>query len=229
MKKIIIVILISSLCMCMKCKDSMLPEGIETKVSGNIYDSTNEIPVIDQKLIIQELNEEPGFHIGPNINYSEEIDSTYTDENGDYELIFETTGKGDKYRILFEHDNEFWTYYTLPVAIENIGSSQEVNFDFLHLYPVNLKITLESDVNYLPIRISPNFTSFRSSDWLEQTETEYVRQIFTDKNSEEEIRFLRTKPDGDYQIASFIIPKTNTTNPIEFEILIKNSDFSDSN
>ena len=227
MKKFIILILISTLCMCLKCKDSMLPEGIQTNIKGVVYDRVNEIPIVDQKIIIEEINYEPGLSPGSNIGYYNEIDSTYTDENGNYEITFETTGKGDTYRLAYGFSKEIWTYQKNPIVIKNIGGSQVEDFDFLHLYPVDLKITLASDLENLPIRISPRFTFLRSSDWLEQTNIENIRRIFTDKNSEEEIRFFRTKPDGGYQVARFAIPVTNTVDLVEIEIFLENSDFED--
>ncbi|MUP46507.1 hypothetical protein E0K83_12240 [Gramella sp. BOM4] len=227
MRKFILIILVSTFCMCLKCEDSMLPEGIETKVYGQIYDQINDRPVINQKLIIQELNHEPGFQIGSNIDYIADIDSTFTDENGKYELVFETTGQGDTYQIFSPRTKQVWTYYQDAIEIEDIGASNEIDFNFLHLYPVNLLINVNEDFNFLPVRISHRYTLNRSLEDIETISNEINRQIYIPLNFGQTVDFYRTKPDGQNQVYSFEIPPVTTGEPFNLEIELKNSNFED--
>ncbi|WP_442845682.1 hypothetical protein [Leeuwenhoekiella sp. H156] len=211
------------------CEDSFEPAGIETRVFGRVYDDANELPIANQKLLVSEWNSVPQFSPGPNDDFVQYLDSTYTDINGYYELTFTTTGKGDLYFLEYEYDESYWNFYQSRVEIQNLGTdTTEVNYNFLHLYPVNLRITLAPDVENLPIRISPYFTNFRSTDWLTEVDKQYTRTILTDKNREERIRFIRTKSDGkNYQEFNYSLPATNTTELTEFEIYISNDDFVD--
>ncbi len=227
MKKAIYITLISFLCMCMKCKDSMLPEGIETTVKGNIYDRRNDIPVANQKLVIQELNYEPGFQIGSNINHFAEIDSTYTNENGDYEITFTTTGNGDSYQIFSQRTNQIWIYQQNAVRIENIGSSNEINFNFLHLYPIILIIKINSELDFLPIRIHHRYTLNRSLEDINTISNEIIKQVYVPLNEVQTVEFYRTKPDGQSQVFIKEIQPVITIEPVNIEIEIKNSDFED--
>lgn len=208
-------------------EDTFEPSGIETRVFGRVFDNVNDLPVVNQKILISEWNSVPQFSPGPNANFIQILDSTYTDLNGYYAITFKTSGQGDLYYINYEDNNSFWTYYRNPVEIENLGTDTEVNYNFLHLYPVNLLITLAPDVEYLSVRLRSTFTFFTTPDWLTTTNVQYTRQIFTDKNTEEQISFYRTKPDGHKQIATFTIPATNTTELTEFDVYITNDDFID--
>ncbi|MAW94305.1 MULTISPECIES: hypothetical protein [unclassified Leeuwenhoekiella] len=132
------------------------------------------------------------------------------------------------YFLEYEYDESYWNFYQGRIEIQNLGTdTTEVNYNFLHLYPVNLTITLAPDVEFLPIRMGSDFTSFSRNDWLTEPKVPYTRKLNTDKNQEEQIRFTRTKPDGNYQQARFEIPATNTTGPTEFEIYLSNDDFKD--
>jgi len=211
----------------MKCEDSMLPEGIETKVYGKVYDSSNDIPIVNLKLIIQELNQEPGFSLGPNIHNLGEIDSTYTDENGDYEINFETTGRGDTYRIFSPRNNQVWQYYQNPVHIENLGSSNEINFDFLKLHPIRLIIKVDNDLEFLPIRIRHLFTINRSLTDINSTSNDIIKLIYVPLNFTTKVEFYRTKPDGQNQLFIKEIQPITDVEPVDIEIDLKNLNFED--
>lgn len=207
--------------------DSKVTAGIETRVFGRVYDNWNDLPVANQKLTISEWNSVPQWSPGPNDDFIQFLDSTYTDANGYYDMTFRTTGRGDLYFIEYEFNDSIMTYNQDRVEIEQLGTDTEVNYNFLHLYPVTLKITLAPDVEYLSIRIAPEYTFFTSPDWLTETNVEYSKTIFTNKNTDQNIRFFRTKPDGHYQTATFTLPATNTTLVTEFEVYITNDDFTD--
>ena len=210
------------------CEDTLEPSGIETKVFGRVYDNINNLPITNQKLLISEWNSIPQITPGPNDDFIQFLDSTYTDIDGYYDITFTTSGKGDLYYISYENDDSIWTYYKNPVEIENLGDDNEIDYEFLKLFPVNLLITLEPDVEYLPIQISSlDFTYIPTPELLTETNVQYTKQIFTDKNTDDQLKLFRTKPDGLYQTATYSIPATNTSELAEFEIFITNDDFID--
>ena len=67
-------------------------------------------------------------------------DSTFTDENGFYSLDFETSRRGDYYRLHVEKDIDIWTYYYNPIKIDSIGKTNYQDLTFLHLFPTNGKV-----------------------------------------------------------------------------------------
>tara|TARA_R110002051_G_C8596933_1_gene479775 strand:+ start:105 stop:749 length:645 start_codon:yes stop_codon:yes gene_type:complete len=213
----------------MECdEDNFEPSEIETRIYGRMYDSENGIPIVNQQLKISEYNRIPGSFYGQ-FEFIQHLDSIKTDSQGFFNLTFKTSGKGDHYELSFQFDN----YFNLKglnnvMEIENIGVDNELNFDFTHLYPVTLKITLDNNVEFLPIRINPSFPQYYpSSNNITQTGIEFQRSIYTNKNSEQVITFNRTKPNGKRQWYIYRLPATNTTNLTETEIFIKNENFVD--
>lgn len=208
----------------MKCEDYLEPEGIETRVYGTVYDSVNDIPIADYKLVIVETNHE-GFSMGPNENFIQNLDSAYTDQNGFYDITFTTSGRGDTYKIRPERKEDVWTYYQNPVEIETLAHGTEINFEFQQLYPATLNILVDSDVTNLPVKIT--HYSFPTIS-IEETDTVIQKRVYIDKNWSNRIRILRKIALNEFEEFYYVIPATNTTEETTHDINIKNLDFADS-
>ncbi|MFT5891311.1 MAG: hypothetical protein ACI9Y7_001412 [Dokdonia sp.] len=230
--KTIFLMLLLSLLAFISCEDTFEPIGIETRVFGRMYDSQNQLPLADQQLRIAEYNRIPGFGSVPNTDFIQYLDSTLTDSQGFYDFSFTTSGLGDRYILetqpiqepqiindfIFGFRNqEFLT------EIEDLGESTELNFEVQFLYPVNLKITLDPNVQFLPIKIARPFVS--GSDNLTQTGIEDSRLFYIDKNSSSLVILVRTTPEGQRERVIIEMDATNTTDLTEFEIYIEDSDF----
>lgn len=217
------------------CEDTFEPNGIETRVFGRMYDSQNQLPLTNHKLRIAEYNLIPGFGSVPNIDFIQYVDSTTTDSAGYYDFVFTTSGQGDIYKL--EVDFDFETYATndgnffgllnqeYHTEIENLEEDIELNFEVLFVYPVNLKITLDSDVEFLPIRIEKPY--YRAINNLTETGIESTRLFYVDKNSAWEIILRRTTSDGQRQRVIINMPATNSSELTEFEFYINDNDFID--
>ena len=217
------------------CEDLQEPSGTETRVFGRMYDSQNQLPLSNHKLRIGEYNLIPGFGSVPNIEFIQYVDSTLTDSDGYYDFTFSTSGQGDRYSL--EVDFDYDTYATndgnffgllnqdYQTEIENLGVDTELNFEVLFVFPVNIKFTLDSDVQHLPIRIQKPY--YRASNNLTETGIEINRLFYVDKNSDWEIILRRTTSDGQNQRVIREMPATNSSDLSEVEVFINDSDFVD--
>lgn len=216
------------------CEDTFEPSGIETRVFGQMYDSQNKLPLANHKLRIGEYNLIPGFGPAPNIDFIQYLDSTTTDSNGHFDFVFTTSGQGDRYEL--EIDHKYDNYFRLTnenvfgllnqeysTKLENLGEDKELNFEVLFFFPVNLKFTLNSDVQFLPIRIREPFSRVR--DNLTETGVIISRIYYIDKNSDWQVVLTRKTSSGQAQRVVFDIPATNSYELTEFEFNINNDDF----
>lgn len=202
--------------------------GIETRVFGRAYDHVNNIPVVNKKLIISEWNSVPQVSPGPNEDFIQFLDSTYTDEEGYYDFTFTTSGQGDVYYIDYEYEVDIWSYYKDRVEIENLGADNEVDYNFQYFYPVDLKITLQDDHILLPVTVRPRLgRSLSDSNEFTETNVTYTYRVLTSKVHSQEINFTRRTSEGTFQRATFILPPANTTELTEFEIFVSEEDYVD--
>ncbi|WP_179344157.1 hypothetical protein [Winogradskyella ursingii] len=218
------------------CEDIFEPSGIETRVYGRMYDSQNELPLTNHKLRIGEYNLTPGFGSAPNIDFIQYVDSSTTDSAGFFDFAFTTSGQGDRYQLEvdFDYDNYFGLTddnvfgllnQELSTELDTLGVDNEINYEVLFFFPVNLKFTLDSDVQFLPIRIREPFS--RVVDNLTETGVGISRIYHIDKNLSWQIELTRTTSDGQAQHVIFDMPATNSTDLAEFEFYINDSDFID--
>lgn len=207
-------------------KGNTIEENIETKVYGRIYDEVNKLPIANMKLVISESINDSRHFIGNWPTFIQNLDSTFTDEDGFYEMNFITSGRGDTYFISQEEVDSVWTYFQNSIEIFDLGSEVQVKYNFLTLFPTTLKITIENDVQFLPISFFHLYSDFSINlNEIKQTGVELTRNTFIDKNSPQKYDFVRTTPDGVYQRATIIVPETYTTNKTEFELIVSDSDF----
>lgn len=219
MKKIFFTLLVSLLVY--GCESDPLKEGIESSVQGKVFDSFNNIPFENVKLKIAEYKIQPAG-IYTTYEFIKWIDSTYTDANGEYNLKFKTSGKGDFYSIHVGEKIDLWTFYYDPIKIDKIGGNNIRNLDFLHLYPTNLKITL-NNLDYTPIDIDVNL--FSDLPKIETGTGEIERLLYSNKREETKITFRRKNSKNEQESYSITIPRLNTSNLTDYNITLNNADF----
>ncbi len=221
LKKIPLLLLISLLFLCMKCEDYLEPEGVESSVYGTVYDSVNDLPVVDQKLLIVESNAN-GFY--STREFIQVLDSTQTEANGFYEMNFTTSGKGDTYSVLAEGQDNIWTNYQDAIEIENLDSKTKIDFNFLHLYPAILNIQLGSDVENLPVGVTHKYQGSRYI-FINEIDKVIQERIFIDKNQLQFIKIFRNISKNKSENYIYVIPVTNTTEETAYSIKLGNGDF----
>lgn len=233
MKKITVYLLFLALFLNMECQceEETLVQGLETRVNGNIFDELNQLPVASQKLYIGEYEDHFALDGGHREYLIQNLDSTYTDENGNYDMVFTTSGQGSLYKIMPEQTSSIWTYFQEPIRVENIESDNEINFDFMNLFPCTLNITLNS-IEHLPIiihspvAVTSGYTfDVNNLDEINNDSSFVTRLIYLNTNGYSWINFYRKKNGAIEQVASFEILPTNATEPFEFNINLTNDDF----
>ena len=227
MKNILYYSLLAILFLNMKCEDTeedYLPAGIETRVFGNIYDNANQIPVPDQKLIAAEYYRDFRFDGGSYDVFVQELDSTTTDQNGNFDFIFKTGGMGTKYKIYPRHNNLVWTYYQDAVDIENIKGNNELSFEFQNLYVCTLNINMDN-LQFPPFSMSVFLTPYSELDDITETNGIVNRAIYLSVFEDAHLNITRKLSDGTRQTATVLIPASNILEPRTFDITLTNSDF----
>ncbi len=222
MKKKLSFILILFTVIFMSCEKEPLPADIETLIFGQIYDSTNDLPIINKKLKIAEYRE-VGTFSGTSYIFNGFIDSTYTNINGEYNLPFRTTGNGRSYLIQIELDNEVHIPNSDEIIQEEtIGGELELNFEALQLYPVDLRV-ITTDIINQEITVYQQFPG-GITDRIPPATQNSVRRIWVDKNIANGINFSIREPNPNlnYDIE---IPLNNTTELYEYQVEINSTDF----
>ena len=227
MKKILTYSLICLLFMNMKCEDTeedYLPAGIETRVYGNIYDSFNNLPVSNQKLVIAEYQRDFRFDGGVYDAFVQELDSTISDANGNFDFIFETGGMGTKYKIYPRHNPSIWTGYEGARDIENIGDEEQADFNYSHLTRFTLIINIDN-VDFAPFPISIFSSQNYNTEDIIESNGIVERVVYLFPNSDETLFIGRTLDNGTRQTATFSVPASNSLEDIIFEVTLTNDDF----
>ena len=218
MRKICFILLAGIL---LSCDGDPIEEGVETLIEGTIYDEQNEIPFDNLKVKVAEYKiHRSGIYT--NREFIQWIDSTYTDQYGEFYLKFETSGRGDYYEFHAETGPHVWDYYQSVFQIPSIGKSLSMELDLLHLYPVRLVIEM-NEVEHLPIKISPRF--YQKVEEIKTGSGTVERIIYTDKNSETKVYFSRNPPPNVYEGYTFMIPASNSMELTNVNLILNNSDF----
>ena len=222
MKKNILIILNLFLFVFISCEDESIPAEVETIVYGRIFDSTNNIPIINEKIKLAEFRTQ-GTFAGTNYIFKGFVASTTTNSNGDFVLPFKTSGDGNKYQIQVQYNNEVH----IPnleefIKDENIGGQEEFLFEALRLYPVDLRIITTDQINQ-QISVYKQFPE-RTITPIPPSTQNSIKTIWIDKNVLNKINFRleNSKPVLNHFIT---IPLNNTTSIYEYEVQIKPSDF----
>ncbi|HEA19830.1 MAG TPA: hypothetical protein ENH87_02805 [Pricia antarctica] len=222
MKKNLIYILTCFSLLIISCEEDPIPADIKTLIFGKIYDSTNTIPIVNEKVKLAEYSTK-GTFAGTNYIFKGFIDSTRTDINGDYNLPFITTGNGNKYQIQLDFNEQVHIPNLVEfIRDENIGNREELNFEGLRLYPVDLRVIFTDEITQ-EINVYKQFPE-RLIDPIPPSTQNTLRRIWIDKNVVNEINFQigTTSPYLNHFIE---IPINNTTELYEYEVEISSTDF----
>lgn len=203
------------------CEKDPIEKGVESNIQGMVYDKTNSLPIENLKLKVGEYRSHPGY-ISISYEFIQWIDSTYTDASGFYDLDFETSGQGDHYKLHVEEPIDIWTFLFNPYEIKKIGNKNYKDWNFLHLYPINLVINL-NNLDFTPIQIKVKH--FSDLHDIENTDGIIERLLYTSMHADTEITFHRKNENGEYESYTIIIPASNTSDLVTYNINIENSDF----
>ncbi|SOC80504.1 hypothetical protein SAMN06296241_2054 [Salinimicrobium sediminis] len=205
----------------LSCDGDPIEEGVETTIEGTIYDKQNEIPFENLKLKVAEYKvHRSGIYT--NREFIQWIDSTYTDQYGEFYLKFKTSGRGDYYKFVVETKPNIWDYHQSVFEIPYIGKSLSLDLDLLHFYPVNLVIEVK-DIEHLPVSL--NLRHYQDLEDITTGSGTVERLIYADKNSDTEVAFGRKIAPNQYERYTVIIPATNTSELTNYNLTINNSDF----
>jgi hypothetical protein len=210
------------------CEKDNIQEGKVTRVYGKLTDYY-DIPITNGKMKVGEYKFKPNSVNGGFDFFQKWIDSSYTNQNGEYDFTFKTSGNGTSYKIILEDspitEQRFWSLMD-PVDITNIGGSFNFSTNQLaNLYPCDVTINL-NNITILPIEIWHE-TTFNSNIPEINSNTTYVKRIYVIKYNSQTLIFYRTKPNGVRQKAIFTFPASNSTNTTTQNITLNETDFVD--
>lgn len=221
-KKLIYLFLILLL---VSCEKENIESGIETKVTGKLSNFQGE-PIVNAKVKIGEYKNRFVSDGGSTDYFSKYIDSTVTNNNGEYEITFKTTGEGSSYRLSIDDspiDQSFYGYFD-SVEINNIGKSFVINYNqFIKLYPCDVTINM-NNIQILPISIYHETTRQKNNPEI-TSNTTIVKRIFITKLGIQKFTLQRTKQDGTHQQAIFKFPASNSELLTTQTINLNDSDF----
>jgi len=209
------------------CEKENIQSGIETKVSGKLTNYDGE-PIVNSKVKIGEFKNRFVFDGGSKDYFSKYIDSTLTNNDGDYDFTFKTTGEGSSYKLILDNrpnDQSYYGFYD-PIEIKNLGNLLVFNFNqFTKLYPCDVTINM-NNILILPIRIYHETTRQLSNPEI-TTNTVFVKRIYITKFGTQKFTLERMKPNGTYQKAVFNFPASNSILLTTRTINLTDSDFVD--
>lgn len=209
------------------CEKENIPQGKETKVSGKLSDFF-DFPVTNAKVKISEFKNKFVSDGGSTDYLSKYIDSTFTNNVGEYKINFKSTGNGSSYRLIVENspNDQSYTGFFDSVEIKNIGANFVFNYNqFTKLYPCDVTIN-QNNILILPIRILHDSTR-TLNDFEITTNLTIIKRIYTNKYSPQILTFQRLKPNGVYQKAIFTFPASNSEFLTLQNITLNETDFTD--
>lgn len=174
------------------CQFEPVEPNIETTVSGRVYDNWNQQPIPNFKIRVAEYMKRRAGE-GVTRHFIQFIDSTHTDANGYYSFVFQTTGKGNYYRL--EYDLPYnYHYYHGDYNEIKAGEANEINYDFQRT--VTLKARIMVHDNPVQILRVGSKVDGRYLDKIHGTDNDTVRYMQVSRNSRNKIDF--SIPVGNY-------------------------------
>lgn len=209
------------------CEKEKIPSGIETKVAGRLSNYVGE-PIINSIVKIGEYKNRFVSDGGSTDYFSKYIDSTLTNNNGEFEITFKTSGEGTSYKLILDNSPDDQSYYGFfdSVEITNLGNPFVFNYNqFTKLYPCDVTINM-NDITIFPISIWHETTRIVDAPEI-ISNTTFVKRIFINKYGIQKLNLSRIKPNGVSQKAIFTFPASNTENVTTQTITLNEADFVD--
>lgn len=221
MKKICLILLCL---LSLSCDSDPIEAGVVTNIQGVVFDDWNKIPFENLKIKVGEFKSEFSGITYTN-HFIQWIDSTYTDQNGYYDLDFKTSGQGDHYELRFQRDENVWFHPSMSYAeIDSIGTTNYQDFDFVHLYPIKLVIDL-NNIDQLPIAMYVQYYRNQELENITSGSGTVERIIYANKHTHTELNFLRIDAPDESDLFEVLIPASNTSELTKVNLTINNSDF----
>ncbi|MTH17407.1 hypothetical protein [Flavobacterium sp. LC2016-01] len=216
----------------------LIKSGIETKVSGNVTDN-HDTPISN---LIVKVGEYKVTNTGSYIMSYEDhefikwVDSTHTDNNGNYNFTFKTSGKGNFYNLVIgkevkPHETPviFGECYVRITEDANdmrfIGKQFEFNTnDLIRLYPCQVTFKL-NNIETFPVQIMHEYTNASNLTYLTANGTS-EQTIYIQRYNKEKVILSRMK-NGIRQIASYEFPASNVEGITYQTIAVLETDFKD--
>lgn len=209
------------------CEKENIQSGIQTKVTGKLSNYQGE-PIVNAKVKIGEFKNRFVSDGGSTDYFTRYIDSTITNNNGEYEITFKTTGEGSSYRLISDNnpiEQSYWGDFGY-VEIKNLGKTFVFNYNqFIKLFPCDVTINM-NNIQILPIRIFHETTRQINNPEI-TSNTTFVKRIFITKWEVQKFTLQRIKPNGTYQQAIFNFEASNSELLTTQNINLMDSDFVD--
>jgi hypothetical protein len=117
----------------------IIPAGLSSNVSGQCYDVNRNLPITNLTVYLAEFVDDPLM----GLTLSRYMDSTRTDQNGNFDISFVTTGEGVQYQLLIKWpDVNWWVYGGYPFVIKDIGTNNIINVQLAELRSLKQKLKL---------------------------------------------------------------------------------------
>lgn len=219
-------------------KDAVLiKSGIQTKVFGKLTDYRDK-PISNLKIKVGEfkVTNNSAFDITQDYEFIQDVDSAYTDDKGNYNFIFKTSGKGNFYRLYFGENTKknepqvIWEPFFIDITyISNdmkfIGKEFEYNtINLIELYPCQITFKT-NNLSTFPMTPIHNLTYSFNLDQITANGTS-VQTIYIQKYLKETVNLNRFK-DGVIQSATYEFPASNVEGITYQTITVEEADFKD--
>lgn len=229
----------------------MIPEGIETRIYGNII-SINEESLSDVEIKIAEylVSSNGGCFACPapthyNYEFVDYVQNIYLDNIGSFDFTFFTTGNGNFYRIFVGNFPEInFNQSEIPFVEQNIHEpllldlTLEANdmrfigeeYYFIHeveklyLCEISLEFNL---INFDPITINHHQTFRSNNREINNFDHPTVVKLFIDKANPQTLILRRTKENSIKEKAEYTFPASNIESTTFQNITVNESDFTE--
>jgi hypothetical protein len=231
---------------------SLIPAGIETRISGNIA-SINGESLSDVEIKIGEYVEKTSgggvffsFPSGTNYNYEfkQFVKTINLNANGDFDFKFTTSGRGNFYKLLVGDFPNYPLSGPIPFFEQKIDDPIDVNLtnkandmsiigkEFtlnhaikkLYLCEVNVQFNL---TNLYPIKPYHLLTYQTNNNEITNFSNPAIIKLFIDKANPQTLILTRNRDNGIRQKAEYIFPASNVENITIQNIIVNETDFVD--
>ncbi|OXA81335.1 hypothetical protein B0A65_03515 [Flavobacterium frigidimaris] len=215
----------------------LIKSGIETRVFGKLTDYRDK-PISNLKVKVGEfkVTSNSVFDISLDYEFIQDVDSTYTDDKGNYNFTFKTSGKGNFYSLYFGEytkKNEpqvIWEPFLIDITdssndMKYIGKEFEFNtINLIELYPCQITFKT-NNLSTFPLTPIHNLTYSFNLDQITANGTS-VQTIYIQKYLKETVNLSRFK-DGVIQRATYEFPASNFEGITYQTIIVEENDFKD--
>lgn len=233
---------IFSLTNCSVENENLTNSGINTRLFGKLT-SFNNNPASNVLIKVAEYKESGGmsFFGGAGGSYKLEfiqfIKETYTENDGKYDLIFQTSGKGNFYRIeIGEYTKPnipqiFWKPFGYNLS-ESGNSSKIIGKEFelnnnnsYKLFPCDVNIVM-NNVLILPV-YPKHYKTFDFNLTEINSNQNQIKRIYIDKYEPQIFELYRVKPNGTRQKAIYTFTASGVELLTTQNITVNEVDFID--